>query len=136
MILFLIIAIYTPIRVLSHPAGLASPAPVGHITAMTLAVEHKNYTGACPATVRFDGSITMDGPGNMVYNVIRSDGGHLSKGKPVHFNAAGTHSVVETWQIDKSFEGWLQLASATCVPKKRNSASPASNCIAGPEDFV
>jgi hypothetical protein len=110
--LFLIIAIYTPIRILSHPA------PVGHITAMTLAVEHRNYTGACPVTVRFDGSITMDGPGNMVYNVIRSDGGHLAKGKPVHFNAAGTHSVVETWQIGKSYKGWLQLASGNIRTEK------------------
>jgi hypothetical protein len=125
-ILVLMAVAYTPLKVLCHPAGLAGagvimarpPGPVGHLIRMSLTAERSEYRGPCPTTVRFRGEITMDGPGNMVYNINRSDGTHLSRGKPVHFNSAGTQKVVETWMLGKSYRGWLQLASGNMRSEK------------------
>jgi len=119
MVLFVLTSSSLLLKVLSHPARLggagamvASPAPkIGQVVRMQLRAEPREYRGPCPKVIRFIGLITFDGPGKMVYNIERSDGAKLARGRELSFAGAGTKRVEDTWQIVKSYKGWEMLTS-------------------------
>jgi hypothetical protein len=91
----------------------------GKITKMTLAANPNNYTGACPVTINFNGSITLNGPNTVTYAIERSDGG-TGQGGPLKYAGAGSKTVHFTWRLGAkgtNFNGWAQIASG-------NSRSP------------
>jgi hypothetical protein len=106
-------------KVLSYPARssgrvatMGSPAPnSGHVTRMQLRAVPREYRGPCPKIIRFIGMITFDGPGKIVYSIDRSDGAKLGHGRELSFAGAGTKRVDDTWEIGKSYTGWVMLTS-------------------------
>jgi hypothetical protein len=120
LVVFLLVTSgFSTLRVLSHPARPSGAAAVmgsaardiGHLTRMELRAVPREYRGPCPKVIRFIGEITFDGPGRMVYNVERSDRARLEHGRELSFARAERKRVEETWEIGKSYTGWVELAS-------------------------
>jgi hypothetical protein len=92
----------------------------GQITRMTLAANPNNYHGACPVTINFNGSITLNGPNTVTYAIERSDGG-TGSGPTLKFASGGTKAVHSTWRLGSkgmNFNGWMQIASGNSRSNK------------------
>ena len=97
---------------MSPPAG--NTAPYGQVTEMRLRASPNNWSGACPVTINFNGSIRVDGPNTVIYGVTRSDGGKGPGQQTLHFMAAGSKPVHFTWRLGApgmDFSGWAQIGS-------------------------
>jgi hypothetical protein len=70
--------------------------PPGIVTSANAIVNPVTYTGACPATFYFAGTITMDGPGAVTYRWVRSDG-TLKASHVLTFSTAGSQMVTDQW---------------------------------------
>jgi hypothetical protein len=71
----------------------------------------------CPVTVAFDGYVTMDGPGTVTYQIVRSDGA-TSAVYSLDFAEPGTQSLRETWTLGDAaalphVEGWVAIRVLT-----------------------
>lgn len=98
--------------------GLQEQPPTGagpHVVAVTLKAEPPTYRGLCPASVRFSGRISVDGPGLVSYRFVRSDG---TKGlvEALTFTGAESEDVSTTWDVGnssrtgtKKFEAWESI---------------------------
>lgn len=69
----------------------------------------------CPATIKFQGTITTDAPGAVTYIFTRSDGALDTNKKTLVFKTAGTRTVDETWTLGgpglTHYKGWEALKS-------------------------
>ena len=71
----------------------------GHVTDVAISTDPSSLQSrVCPVTVVFNGYITMDGPGTVTYQIIRSDGA-TSPTSSVDFLKPGTYSIRETWTL-------------------------------------
>ena len=89
-------------------------APYGRVTEMRLVASPNNWGGACPVTINFNGSITVDGPNTVTYGINRSDGGKGPGPQTLHFTMAGSKPVHFTWRLGtpgENFSGWAQIGS-------------------------
>jgi hypothetical protein len=89
-------------------------AEYGHVTEMQLRASPNHWSGACPVTINFNGSITVDGPNTVTYGITRSDGGRGEGPQTLHFTGAGTKPVHFTWRLGRpgmDFNGWAQIGS-------------------------
>jgi len=68
------------------------------VLSVTATVAPKQYTGPCPVQVIFTGTITVDGPGTVVYRWEHSPG--TGAVQQVAFTQAGTKTVTKTWSKD------------------------------------
>ena len=91
-------------------------APYGRVTEMRLEASPNHWGGACPVTINFNGSITVDGPNTVTYGINRSDGGKGPGPQTLHFTSAGSKHVRFTWRLGtpgENFNGWAQIGSGS-----------------------
>jgi len=63
----------------------------------------RNPPVGCPTNVRFtiEATITTDGPADVDYRWVQSDGNSMSQTKPIDFTEAGSVTVTREWMIGK-----------------------------------
>ncbi len=69
---------------------------------------HAAVGAGCPAQVVFTGYIETDGPLQVTYQWLRSDGPHAEK--VLTFARASRQNVSAKWTVKKTMSGWVQLA--------------------------
>jgi len=68
-----------------------------------------NASGHChPTSVRFTGRINATGPGQVVYQWVRSDGAGTPQ-HTLHFSKPGPLPVSFTWAVSGNTSGWVAL---------------------------
>lgn len=86
------------------------------VTDVDLRPDEAKVLGQCPATVRFTGSITTNGPGTVTYTFVRSDGA-TGPSSTVEFKEGGTQTVTTTWTLGgvalPQYEGWQSIKVLT-----------------------
>lgn len=117
-------------------SGILHAAPT--VTA-TLSANPSSYSGTCPATIKFEGEITVSGitkPLDIEYQFIRSDGaaGPVNK---LTFQQNGTKKVSTTWTLggDKlpEYSGWEAVKVLTRPPVESNKANFKIECKGEPQ---
>jgi hypothetical protein len=112
------------------PTNTPTPTPVpGIVTSAILNVTPVTYSGACPATFVFTGTITMNGPGTVTYRWERSDGVN----KPMQtltFTSAGSQIVTDQWTgvVSAVRSGWQRIHVNTPNELFSNQATFTNNC--------
>jgi hypothetical protein len=97
-------------------------------------------TGKCPLLVRFNGYITVNGPGTVKYTFTRSDGA-TSPIYTLTFKTAGTQSVSSDWTVGDAaalphFEGWqaVRILAPNQSESSHKTGSFTINCaVATPQ---
>ena len=87
------------------------PAAQLHVTGVHLTVDplFRNYKGACPVMVLFNGSITANAIGAVHYTWENSSGTHYNQ-YAVNFAGPGTMNLRQLhWKVSDSFSGWAAL---------------------------
>ncbi len=111
--IFLTLVVLSACLVFMTPqAGMS--ARYGQVTEMRLEASPHDWHGACPVTINFHGSISVDGQNTVTYGIIRSDGATGEGQQTLHFTAAGSKPVHFTWRLGASgmnFRGWAQIGS-------------------------
>jgi predicted chitinase len=108
------------------------------VAAPVLKAETAEYSGKCPFTFQFTGSISVAGKGGIVkYKFLRSDKA-LSLPQELVFDGPGSKAVSTTWQlspivVDRGgnqipFEGWQQIEILEPVAMKSERASFKLTC--------
>ncbi len=87
------------------------PAPAARVTRATLAAVVPPGK-PCPITVELNGTITTTGPLEVKYTWVSSDNANWPE-HTINFAKAGTEKVHETWQLGKTYTGWVQLKVVT-----------------------
>ena len=64
-------------------------------------------SGGCPARVHFTGQIETDGPLQVTYQWLRSDGS--GNEHTVNFPRASRRDISYDWNLNTTMEGWVQL---------------------------
>jgi hypothetical protein len=73
------------------------------------------YTGPCPADLKFDWGVISTGATTATYSFLRSDGGHSSSSKSISLPAGHSVPILENWHLGANtpqfatFSGWVQL---------------------------
>lgn len=104
----------------------------GHVTNVEISTDPASLQSqTCPVTVVFNGSITMDAPGTVTYQIVRSDGA-TSQVYSVDFFKEGVYSIRETWTLGHAsvlphYEGWVAIRVLT--PNAVESSHAAANFI-------
>jgi hypothetical protein len=105
---------------------------------MTLKVEPVKYSGPCPDTVKFRGSITAEAACTLAVRVVRSD---IWKSDPknVVFAKAGTQTVEFEASWKAGFKGWVALEAEVATsgrgpasikpPFQSNRVELTFNCV-------
>ena len=83
------------------------PVPAARVTRATLGAVVP-LGKPCPVTVNLNGTITTSGPVEVKYTWLSSDGATWPE-HTINFAKAGTEKVTETWQLGKTYAGWVQL---------------------------
>lgn len=119
-------------------AGMEAAFAQPVITA-TLKAAPESYSGKCPATIRFDGVITVQNntrpPLNVQYRFIRSDGA-LSPISTVTFTGNGSKNVSTTWTLGgpslPTYSGWQAIKILYPREVESNRANFSVACQAEP----
>jgi len=64
-------------------------------------------SGGCPAKVHFTGHIETDGPLQVTYQWLRSDGS--STEHTINFARANRRDIGYDWNLNTNLTGWVQL---------------------------
>src|SRR5438270_2536346 len=84
-------------------------------------------TGAChPTRAHFSGKIRTNGPLDVTYEWLRSDGARTEH--TLHFGKAQTQSISTDWSISKSYSGWMQLVILSPKRLQTSKANFQINC--------
>lgn len=71
------------------------------VTDVSVAVDNSNFTGACPRTFTFTGTITTNSPATVIYQWYNN--GVASGGEQtLTFGAAGSQNVTHQWSLSSS----------------------------------
>lgn len=110
------------------PTFTATPSP-GIVTSAILNVSPVTYSGTCPATFNFSGTITMNGPGTVTYRWERSDG-VTKPSQTLTFTTAGTQALTDTWTgITTTLRsGWQRIHVGSPNELFSNQATFTNNC--------
>jgi hypothetical protein len=84
-------------------------------------------SAGCPARVVFTGYIETDGPLQVTYQWLRSDGPHAEK--ILNFVRASRQNISATWSVKKTMSGWVQLAIVS--PQRFQTAKSAFSVNCG-----
>jgi len=87
-----------------YDLNCASPSLV---TGIIVGVDQFPYTGTCPKTIHFWGTISTNGPGTVTYRWERSDGTAVPD-ETITFTAAGSQTVTNLWTRSGGI-GWQGL---------------------------
>lgn len=102
------------------------PAAAGRVTRATLgAVVPAGKP--CPVTVNLNGTITTNGAAEVKYTWLSSDNSTWPE-KTINFAKAGMQKVSETWQLGKTYNGWVQLKVVSPNALLSNRAAFRVNC--------
>ena len=101
------------------------------VIAVKAAVNPASYSGSCPATFTFTGTIVVKGAGMLRYRWVRSDG---AKGpiKGLVFKASGSRTVKSEWQLGatgQNTSGWQALRVISPERKESNRAEFTLKCV-------
>ncbi len=106
---------------------------IGTVHAMitvTLSSENSSYSGACPAEIRFKGTITSDRPGKVQYRLVRSDG-VLQPVETIEFGTPTTKELTAAWTVggqkSLTYEGWASVK--VMYPEEVESGRAAFNVV-------
>jgi hypothetical protein len=104
------------------------------VTAVALNAESTKDTVPCPAEVKFSGSITAKGKGQVEYTFVRSDGA-TAPVYTLNFSQSGTQNVSTTWTLGDgvslpSYTGWqtLKVLSPNAMESLRESGAFSIKC--------
>ena len=115
----------------STPATGTAPIPqptVAQHHSASLNVNPPIYSGTCPTTITFNGTITAPGAGRVQYKFVRSDGA-LSPVQTLEFTAPGAKPVNHTWWTDGP-SGWEAIQIVYPVSLTSNRAEFTLRCAA------
>jgi hypothetical protein len=76
------------------------------VKGIIVGVDQYPFTGPCPKTIHFWGTITTNGPGTVTYRWERSDG--ATAPETITFTAAGSQTVTNLWTRGEG-TGWQRL---------------------------
>jgi hypothetical protein len=85
-----------------------------------------SISGGCPAKVHFTGRIRTNGPMEVTYEWLRSDGSHTEH--TLNFQRAMTHPVSIDWNLSKTMSGWMQLVILSPRRMQTVKANFSVNC--------
>jgi hypothetical protein len=77
------------------------------VTGIVVGIDEYPFTGPCPKTIQFFGTIAANGPGLVTYRWDRSDGA-IAPMQTITFISAGTQTVTNLWTRGEG-NGWQRL---------------------------
>jgi len=83
-------------------------------------------SGGCPAKVHFTGRIRSNGPLDVTYQWLRSDGAHTDH--TLHFAKATTQNIATDWHLNTRLNGWMQLVILQPTRMQTAKAAFTVNC--------
>lgn len=124
--------IVVPALLLTTEISLA--APVVTVRAQ-LSANPATFSGYCPVTIRFSGSIEVSAPCTLFYRFIRSDGvaGPNSVYKFVMAGIIGRKNVSYVWQVSSSYSGWVAIEILSPVSGRSTNATFSVTCRPRPQ---
>jgi hypothetical protein len=116
------------IGVFARPCDAAFRVTYAAIEAAPIA-----YSGACPATINFNGKIETNGPGHVQYRFIRSDGA-TGPAMDLDFDHAEVKYVTTTWTLGDArllpyYAGWVAIEILSPNPLESNHAEFKVACV-------
>jgi len=110
---------FVMIEVIGSDTGTTTPPDVGDgstVTSASLSADPSTYSGECPATISFGGTITSDGAGSYIYQLEAGTSTtgftfSLPPAQKATFTTGGTHqlNVSYTLEISDSVSAWARL---------------------------
>ena len=101
------------------------------VTGVTASADPPFFSGACPTTVNFYATITVNGPGTVTYNWERSDGA-LSRIASLTFGGPGSQTANTSWPLDETGSYWKRVHVYTPNEIISNQASFTLSCASAP----
>ncbi len=101
------IHVLTPYDAASNPVYYTLNCGGSLVTSIIVGVDQYPYTGPCPKTIHFWGTIAANGPGAVTYRWERSDG-TMTAAETITFTAAGSQTVANLWTRGEG-TGWQRL---------------------------
>ncbi|MGB9005596.1 MAG: hypothetical protein WCB96_07730 [Candidatus Aminicenantales bacterium] len=127
--------VFILVLLLALPAAIAArqdfPERAPGDIAAKLSVDPASYTGDCPVTVTFQGTIAAKKACTVQYRFRRSNGA-TTPVKVLNFLGAGFKTVGDTWKLDKKYSGWEAIEVTAPVQIQSNQASFTVTCAAKP----
>jgi hypothetical protein len=104
------IHVLTPYDAASNPVYYTLNCGGSLVTGIIVGVDQYPFTGPCPKTIHFWGTIAANGPGIVTYRWDRSDNATSTATAPetVIFTAAGSRTVTNLWTRGEG-TGWQRL---------------------------
>ena len=99
------------------------------VVQVTLRADPSDYKGRCPTTIRFHGTIRVQGHGRVSYSFPRSDGAR-GPVETTEVDSASPATVETYWMFgQRPFEGWLALQIVAPQPMTSERAAFRITCV-------
>jgi hypothetical protein len=111
----------------------AGESPNFRATKAYLEADPVQFVGHCPTTVKFYGTISVNGPGSVLYTFQRSDGSYVAEPKIVYYDA-GSHAVQMSWKVGnyyaptRVYNQWVQIKVSQPNELTSNKAKFSITC--------
>ena len=111
----------------------AGESPNFRVTKAYLEADPVEYVGHCPTTVKFYGTISVNGPGSVLYTFTRSDGSYVAEPTLVYYDA-GSHAVQLSWKVGnyyaptRVYKEWAQISVSEPNALASNKARFSITC--------
>lgn len=94
-----------------------------------ITAEPKNYSGVCPATIKFtiEFTTTSLSPITVKYQIFRSDNGK-SDIKTISLSKITPKKITETWTLNQDYSGWVAVRTLSPVKMESNKAEFSVKC--------
>lgn len=116
-------------------AALAASAASAQDYSATLAAAPTEYSGVCPTTIKFNGTITARRAGRVQYKFVRSDGASAPI-QTLDFATPGTKPVGIAWTLGgptlPSYSGWEAVRIVYPTSLESNKAGFSIKCAGAP----
>jgi hypothetical protein len=114
-------------------ARVAAPdRPPLRVVEVSLVADPANYTGPCPTTIRFHGTIRVQGRGRVSHSFPRSDGAR-GPVETIEADSASPATVETYWMLGRQpanpFEGWQVLQIVAPQPMTSERAAFRITCV-------
>lgn len=108
-------------------------SPDFRVTKAYLEADPIEYVGHCPTTAKFYGTISVNGPGSVLYTFQRSDGSYVAEPKIVYYDA-GSHAVQMSWKVGnyysptRVYKSWVEISVSSPNALTSNKARFSITC--------